>query len=66
MTQANRSLLRNGTGDAERLQAQADGLGSVGRNFAAFFQRDGGAQGICPAGVLKCDGLYAFAQSLLH
>ena len=58
MAQADLAVLRNGTRNTERLQANADGLGSVRSGIAALLQSDCAAQGICPAGVLKRDGLY--------
>ena len=58
VAQADLAVLRNGTRNTERLQANADGLGSVRSGIAALLQSDCAAQGICPAGVLKRDGLY--------
>ena len=44
MAQANLTLVGDGTGDAERLEAFADALGSLGSGLDALLQRDGGAQ----------------------
>ena len=59
MAQANGPLIRNGTGDAECLQANADGLGGICSCFAALLQRNGSAKGIGPDSVFKRDGLHA-------
>ena len=59
MAAADRALIRNRTGDAERLQPDADLLGRLGGGLDALLERNRGARGIRPAGVLKRDGLNA-------
>ena len=53
------TLIRDGTGDAERLQAAANAAGRVGGGLYAFLERDGRAQFIRPLDVFKADGLSA-------
>ena len=59
VAQTNLTLVGNGTGDAERLEAFADALGSLGSGLDALLQRDGGAQLVGPLRVFKGDGLDA-------
>ena len=59
VAQAHLALVRDGAGDAERLQALADALGGLGGGLDALLQRDGGAQLVGPLGVFKGDGLNA-------
>ena len=59
MAQAHVALLGHGAGDAESLESYADGLGGVGGGLHVLLYSYGAAQGIGPAGVLKCDGLNA-------
>ena len=53
------AVLGHGAGDAEGLQADADGLGGLGGGLHAFLDGDGGAHGIGPCSVFKADGLDA-------
>ena len=55
--EADLSVFRHGTGNAEGLKADADGFGGFGSRGAAFPDGDGRADGIGPAGVFKGDGL---------
>src|SRR5699024_141471 len=59
VAQTHVSLLGNGAGHAEGLQADTDGLSSLGSGLNALLDSNSAAQGISPACVLKCDGLYA-------
>jgi len=54
------AAIRDGAGDAERLQAFADRGGSLGRLAAALLDGDRGAYGVCPLGVFKADRLDVF------
>ena len=49
VAEADFALFRDGAGDAERLQAHADGLGGVGGVLAALLDGDGGAERVGPA-----------------
>ncbi len=57
MAQANLAVLGHGAGDAEGLQANADGGSGVGCVGDALLHGNGAAKGVSPLGVLKCDGL---------
>ena len=63
MAKADLAVVGDGAGDAEGLQALADGGGSLGGRgdlaLLGLLQRDGAAQGVCPLGVLERDGLDA-------
>ena len=59
VAQTNLAVVCYGTGDAEGLQADADGGGGVGGGLDALLHGDGSAHGVGPAGVLKADGLDA-------
>ena len=61
VAQADLAVVGDGAGNAEGLQADADGLGGLGGGGAALLDGDGGAHDVGPAGVLKGDGL-----NLLH
>ncbi len=56
---AHHALVRDGTGDAESLQAQADGLGRLGGGLDALFHGNARAQDVSPNGVIKGNGLNA-------
>ena len=64
MAQANGPLIRNRAGDAECLQANADGLGSICSCFAALLQRNGSAKGIGPDSVFKSNRLNGADDSI--
>ncbi len=51
------AAVSDGTGNAEGLEAFADGCGSVGSLAAVLLDGDGGAYGVSPLCVLKADGL---------
>ena len=51
------SVLRDRTGDTERLQTDTDRSRRVRRFYATFFDRDRRADGVCPNRVFKADGL---------
>ena len=53
------SVLGDRAGDAERLQADADGSSRIRRVGAARLDSDRRADGVCPDRVLKADGLGA-------
>ena len=57
MAKANLSLISNRAGDTEGLEALSDGCGSVSGLTAAFLNGNGCTHCICPAGILKADGL---------
>ena len=59
VAEADLAVVGNGAVDAEGLKAFADLAGSLCVGGHAGLQRDGGADGVCPAGVLKADGLNA-------
>ena len=59
VAQTHLTLVGDGTGDAESLQALADALGSLGGGLDILLQRDGRAQFISPLGVFESDGLDA-------
>ena len=59
MAKANIALLCNRAGDAECLQAFADGGGGLACRLHAGFQRNGNAKRISPNGVFKSNGLNA-------
>ena len=59
MAQAHLAVLGNRAGDAEGLEALADGLGGVGSGGHVLLQSDGGAHAVRPGGVFKADGLDA-------
>ena len=56
---ADLAVVRDRTGDAEGLQAFAQGRGDIGRLGLALLDGDGRAEHIGPAGVLKADRLDA-------
>ena len=58
MAQTNLTVVSNGTRNAERLQADADCLSSVGCIGAALLDCDCSAYYVSPAGILECDRLY--------
>ena len=60
VAKAHLALLGYGAGDAERLQADADGLRRFGSGLHALFQCNGRAHAVGPAGVFKADGLDTF------
>ena len=53
------SALGDGTGDAEGLQADADGFGGFSRIGHTLFKRDSHTERIGPSGIVKRDGLHA-------
>ena len=57
MTKTYFSLICNGAGNAERLQSFTDGSSSICSAAASFLNCNGSANRICPAGILKADGL---------
>ena len=57
MSQTNLTLIGNGAGNTERLQALADCSGSLGSFSAALLDCDGSAYGVSPASVLKANRL---------
>ena len=57
VAEADLTVFGDGTGNAERLQADTDRGSRVGRLLAAGLQRDRRADGVCPNGVFKADGL---------
>ena len=57
VAEADLSVIGDGAGDAEGLEADADGGSSVGSLGAAALDSDGAADGVSPDGVLKADGL---------
>ena len=59
MPQTHLPVVCHGAGDAEGLEADADGGGGVCGGLDALLHGDGGAHGVGPAGVLKADGLDA-------
>ena len=59
VAQAHLAVLSHRAGDAEGLEADADGLGSLGSSLDILLQRDGRADAVGPAGVFKADGLDA-------
>ncbi len=59
VAQARLAVLGHGAGDAEGLQALADGLGGLGSGLDTLLQCDGSAHAVCTAGVLEADGLHA-------
>ncbi len=54
---ADLALVRDGAGDAERLQAHANAARGLGGGLDALLHGDGGAQLIGPLRVLEADGL---------
>ena len=56
------AVVCHGTGDAECLQAFANGFSSVGSVLATFLEGNGSPYDVCPFGVLETDvlGLLAF------
>ena len=59
MADADLAVIRDGTWDAEALQALADVFGGLRGGLRAVLDRDRGADGVCPNGVLESDGLDA-------
>src|SRR5699024_7004048 len=57
VTQTNLPVLGNGAGDAESLQADADGLSGLSGGLDALLHGDGSAYGVGPGHVLEADGL---------
>ena len=57
MAEADLAVFGDRAGDAERLEADADGSGGVSGLGAALLERDGAADGVRPLGVLEADGL---------
>ena len=57
VAQADLAVFRNGAGNAEGLQPDADHSGCVCSLGAACLQGDSGADGVSPNGVFKADGL---------
>jgi hypothetical protein len=53
------SVLCNGAGDAERLQADTDSRSRVGSFLAALFDSDSRADCVCPNRIFKADRLCA-------
>ena len=59
VAEADLAVVGDGAGDAEALQADADGLGSFGSGLHALADGDRRADAVRPAGVLEGDGLHA-------
>ena len=57
VAKADLAVVGDGAGDAERLQANADGGSGIRCGLAALLHCDGAAQDIRPSGVLESDGL---------
>ena len=53
VAQADLAVVGDGAGDAEALQADADGLGSLGGGLHALLDGDRRADAVRPGGVLK-------------
>ena len=62
MADAHLAVVGYGAGDAECLQADADGLGSVGSILAALLDGDGRTYHVSPLGVLEANHLRVFAS----
>ena len=60
MTEADFSVLCNGSGNAEGLKPDTDGFGGVRCFLGSFLDRDRAADGVCPACIVESDGLNAF------
>ena len=54
------AVFSNRTGDAEGLEADADSFRSCYSRACIGLDGDSGANGVCPAGIFKCDRLYVF------
>ena len=59
VAQTDLAVVSDGTIDAERLQALADGGSCLSGGLDILLQRDSRAHGVRPAGILKADGLDA-------
>ena len=59
VAEADLAAFGDGAGDAEGLQADADGFGHFGRVGHALLERDGHAEGVGPGRVVERDGLNA-------
>ena len=59
VAKADLAVVRDGTVEAEALEADADHLCGFGSVFDAGLHGDGSAYAVCPADVLKADGLDA-------
>ena len=57
VAEADLAVVRDGTRDAEGLEAFADGFGGVGGLHATFLDRDGSADHVGPGGVVEADVL---------
>ena len=57
MTDTYLAVVGNRTGDAERLQADADSLGSVSSSLHTLLDGDGSTADVCPLGILEADAL---------
>ena len=57
VAKANLAVFGNGAGDAEGLKAFTDCSCCVGSLYAALFESDCAADGVCPNSVFKADGL---------
>jgi len=62
MAEANFAVIGDGTGDAERLQTDADGFGGVGSLGCALLDGNGSANDISPGRIFKGDRLDVFAD----
>ena len=57
MTETDLALKGDRTGDTESLQPRTEGSGDLGGDLQVLLDRDGRAEDISPAGVLKTDRL---------
>ena len=62
MAQTYLAVVGHRAGDAERLQADTDGLGSLRCVLAAFLQRNGATYHVGPLCILEADGLRLFTR----
>ena len=59
MAKADLAIVRDGAVDAEGLQTLADSSSGFGGGLDTLLHGDGSADGVCPARILKADGLDA-------
>ena len=64
VAETNLAVVSYGAGDAESLQAFADGCGCVSSGAAVFLDGDGSAYCVSPLGILEADGLNAFGDGI--
>ncbi len=62
MAKTHLTVIGHRAGDAERLQTDTDGFGSLGSTLHALLDGDGGTADVSPLGILEADTLGLFTH----